>query len=558
MSNFSTFSPLFIVPLADEPEEERELGAFMRLLASSGLGRLLRPKAPRGPDGGQPPYDASSLLAAILFAFSDTGGTVRDVADSCRFDLRYRYLTSDAKPGKSTVAGFISRVIAPNADAIFRGVTGSIMSAMGGSPVGEAFVDGSKFEANANKYKFTFRSRKRALGLLARAGCLIRGNGMPFPEKPEPPYSRLIGEAVSEVGRRLSAAGKDPAGSPRGRGHRADPEVRLFRTLSALLGRMLAWEETDRICGPGRNSFYKTDRDATAMCLKEDYYSGAGSNMHAAYNVQIAVSQGIIVGYYVSQDRSDSRTLPAFLGRMRGMWGAYPAAVCADAGYGSAENYSFLAAAGISCYVKYPSWEGEVTGTRPALLSLSGDGSVRCLKGFEAERVPPVRHPRFRGAVFYRIGRCRGCEYRRYCTRALAHPKAGERTFEESPEYLGHKRTAAENLLSPKGIELRVNRSIQVEGTFGIVKQDMAYDRFRRRGLAEVSAEMMLICLGANIRKYFSFLRSGRAPEFWKAPAWLEAEKPHRISCAVRRGGRSRRNLRKQPNQVARRMAGRK
>jgi ABC-type sugar transport system ATPase subunit/transposase len=335
------------------PTEERELGAFMRLLASSGLGRLLRPKAPRGPDGGQPPYDASSLLAAILFAFSDTGGTVRDVADSCRFDLRYRYLTSDAKPGKSTVAGFISRVIAPNADAIFRGVTGSIMSAMGGSPVGEVFVDGSKFEANANKYKFTFRSRKRALGLLARAGCLIRGNGMPFPEKPEPPYSRLIGEAVSEVGRRLSAAGKDPAGSPRGRGHRADPEVRLFRTLSALLGRMLAYEETDRICGPGRNSFYKTDRDATAMCLKEDYYSGAGSNMHAAYNVQIAVSSGIIVGYYVSQDRSDSRTLPAFLGRMRGMWGSYPAAVCADAGYGSAENYSFLAAAGISCYVKY-------------------------------------------------------------------------------------------------------------------------------------------------------------------------------------------------------------
>jgi hypothetical protein len=540
--------------LDDEPEEERELACFMRLLASSGLGGILPARDLSGPDGGQPPHDASALLATVLFAFSDAGGCLRGISESCRFDLRYRYLMSGARPGRSTFCRFIKSVVVPNAEAVFAGVTGAILSAMGLRPDGDVFVDGSKFEANANKYGFRFRSERRVADLLSGAGALASANGIPFPDRPRPPYSRLIGEAVSEAGRRLAASGEDPARIERGKGRRLTPGGRLFLALTAYLQRMLAYEEADRICGPGRNSFYRTDHDATAMCLKADYYSGLGSSMHAAYNVQIAVSSGIIIGYYVSQDRADSRTVPALLGRIRSMWGSYPAAVCADAGYGSYENCSFLEGAGISCYVKFPSWEGEVSGKRPPVLSLGADGTVRCLRGLVAEEIPPVRHPRQKGSRFYKVALCRGCEYRRYCTKLMPHPKPGERVSEASPEYLRLKAGAMGNLLSPRGIELRVNRSIQVEGTFGILKQDMDYDRFRRRGLAEVSAEMMLTCLGANIRKYFAFLRTGRIPDFWRAPEGLSAERPHRISCAVRRGGLSRRNLRKQPNQVARRM----
>ena len=55
-------------------------------------------------------------------------------------------------------------------------------------------------------------------------------------------------------------------------------------------------------------------------------------------------------------------------------------------------------------------------------------------------------------------------------------------------------------------IEIRINRSIQVEGAFGQIKQNMQYTRIRRRGLEKVSCEIMLMCLGANIRKYFSTL----------------------------------------------------
>ena len=39
-----------------------------------------------------------------------------------------------------------------------------------------------------------------------------------------------------------------------------------------------------------------------------------------------------------------------------------------------------------------------------------------------------------------------------------------------------------ENLLSPKCIKIRINRSIQVEGTSGRIKQNINYVQIRRLG----------------------------------------------------------------------------
>ena len=80
------------------------------------------------------------------------------------------------------------------------------------------------------------------------------------------------------------------------------------------------------------------------------------------------------------------------------------------------------------------------------------------------------------------------------------------RIKEISIDYELLKDEAMNNLLSPKGIEIRINRSIQVEGTFGQLKQNMNYERIRRRGLDKVSCEIMLMCLGVNIRRYLNSL----------------------------------------------------
>ena len=96
--------------------------------------------------------------------------------------------------------------------------------------------------------------------------------------------------------------------------------------------------------------------------------------------------------------------------------------------------------------------------------------------------------------------------------------------FEVSQDLQKYIQEAEENLLSPKGIEMRVNRSSQVEGAFGIIKQDFLYERFRRTLLPKVSTEFMLVCLGYNIRKLFRFYSGNAKFEYWKAPEGLQPE----------------------------------
>lgn len=96
--------------------------------------------------------------------------------------------------------------------------------------------------------------------------------------------------------------------------------------------------------------------------------------------------------------------------------------------------------------------------------------------------------------------------------------------FEVVTEFIKYKQQAEKNLLSTKGIELRVNRSIQVEGVFGNEKQNRQYTRIKRRGLCKVSTETMLVLLGLNIKKLFKFYETNCLPKFWTIPPDLKPQ----------------------------------
>lgn len=267
------------------------------------------------------------------------------------------------------------------------------------------------------------------------------------------------------------------------------------------------------------------------MCLKTDYYSGLGSNMHAAYSLQIVVSKGLILDYLVSQDRSDSKTFIPLLDNYHADYGFFPEKLCADSGYGSLDNYRYMAAEGIENYVKPQIWQKMVRGEYIDLYSFDEEQNLICLNGRKAVKLDTYRtHSRGKETKFYHIENCNECKFKPFCMRCVADKERQDRVFEVCYELYEFKKQAVQNLLSPKGIEMRINRSSQVEGAFGVIKQDMDYERVRRKGLDNVSAECMLVCLGYNIRKLFSFFEGKGKTDYWIAPADLEPEVPKKAN----------------------------
>lgn len=262
------------------------------------------------------------------------------------------------------------------------------------------------------------------------------------------------------------------------------------------------------------------------MCLKEDYYSGLGSNMHAAYNVQLLISYGLIVSVYVSQDRSDTVTLGPAVRHFRDMYDYTPKRLIADAGYGSLSNYEFCDENGIRAFVKYGAWAGESSGRYPALYEYLDDGSITCLgnrKGYPVKI--PGWHLRKKESLLFQVKNCERCEFMHYCSRLNQDREGPERYFEFNPRYAKLKQEARDRLLSKEGIEMRINRSCQVDGAFGVIKSNHSYDRFRRTRLERVRLEFKLNALGFNIRKFLEYAKLGALPEYWSAPEDLEPDR---------------------------------
>lgn len=308
----------------------------------------------------------------------------------------------------------------------------------------------------------------------------------------------------------------------------------IFEVLSSMLNKVLEYESKEEICGPNRNSYYKTDHDATAMCLKANYYSGLGTNMHAAYNVQSLVIKGLVFAYYVSQSRTDYSDFIPVLDAFYNNYGLYPKNVCADAGYGILKNYDYLKEHNIKNYVKYQSWEGNITGKNPDCYHLNSDGTITCLNNcIGHETVLTNRHPKKANAVFFKVEGCNDCLFKSYCKRFLKLQDEDFKIFEVVKDLQNYKQEATENLLSPRGIEIRVNRSIQVEGVFGIIKQDYKRTRFNRRGLNKVSTETMLYFLGLNIAKLFRYYETGKLNKYWIAPIDLPKQTIKKPSAKI-------------------------
>lgn len=254
-----------------------------------------------------------------------------------------------------------------------------------------------------------------------------------------------------------------------------------------------------------RNSYSKTDHDATFMRMKKDYMGN--DQLLPAYNIQIGVADEYIAVAEVMQHRSDMDCFVPLMKKFYGIYGFYPRYPIADAGYGSFNNDLFCQEHGMEKFMKFPMYKKETKDKsyhndpfRAVNFKTNEKGQLVCPndKVFRFAYRKPVKGNRYgRQEEYYTCEDCSGCPYAEKCKKTDKN-----RTVRVNEELSAMHEEVLDNLESIHGALLRMNRSIQAEGTFGIIKYDRWYKRIVRRGLDSVRLEFFLVSIGHNLYKF--------------------------------------------------------
>jgi len=250
------------------------------------------------------------------------------------------------------------------------------------------------------------------------------------------------------------------------------------------------------------------------MHMKEDHMRN--SQLKPGYNMQIWVEGEYIVGLDISSERSDQLTFIPFLEKLSENLSQKFNNVIADAGYESEENYVYLEKAKQNTFIKPQAYESmkkrsfkniiskrenmiydeindEYTCHNNKKLKVIGESTRRSKSGYEAD------------VTLYECENCDDCTYKLKCTKAK-----GNKKLSVSKKFVQKRSKSLENITSLQGTMLRMNRSIQVEGAFGVLKEDHGFRRFLTRGKKNVKTEFTLLCIGYNINKFHNKIQQDR------------------------------------------------
>ena len=304
-----------------------------------------------------------------------------------------------------------------------------------------------------------------------------------------------------------------------GKGCRKTQLQKHVETLEEYIARLQDYSQKLSILGD-RNSYSKTDHDATFMRMKED--AMLNGQLKPAYNLQLGVDSGYISWLTLSQRPTDTMTLIPFLSGMEAsLKHRYPVVV-ADAGYESEENYSLLEDRKIKAMIKPANY--EISKTRKYQKDISGKENMpydpegdfyTCMNDCKLKNCGTKERRTGSGYIrketIYRCNECLGCPHKSECIkgRNWKIPEEGRfKSLSVSRKFERQRKECLERIVSEEGIQLRVNRSIQAEGAFALWKEDQKFRQFLCRGQANVYAESVLMAIAQNIANLHRRIRS--------------------------------------------------
>ena len=462
------------------------------------------------PRGRKPKTSPVTMFKILAYGAMEGRHAGRELARFCRRDINYMWLLGDEPaPDHDALNRFRSKKLTDVVEDLFYQLV-SKLAEMGEIKYEHLFVDGTKIEANANKYTFVWKKS------VCKHQARLEKKVIEFLSELSFRYGWMDARADAEIlpsaaYSRLSELQTEPF--VHGRGKRKTQLQRDMEQLGDMMQRQEKYNIYDSTF-QGRNSFSKTDPDATFMHMKEDHMRN--SQLKPGYNVQLAVEGEYITGLDMSSERSDQLTLIPLLERMEAYTGHQYEDVTADAGYESEENYTWFENKQQTCYIKPQNYERSKTRKFKSNMSLRENmaydaekDEYTCQNGKKLKAVYTGKRVSKSGfeseTTYYECESCEGCPHKKSCTRAK-----GNRKMQLSKTFLRQREQSLRNITSEKGILLRMNRSIQAEGAFGVIKQDYGFRQFLLRGNKKVRTEMLLMAIGYNINKLHHKIQQNR------------------------------------------------
>ena len=448
------------------------------------------------------------MLKIVIYAAMNKIYSSRDIESACKRDINFMYLLEGAPaPDHSTIARFISIHLSQCSKQIMAQV-GTILLDLGEISGENIFIDGTKIESVANKYTFVWKKTvSKGMAKLTEKLCV-------FCAECEELYGikviyndQLSLQTLKRLRKKLYKI-KDDEGVEfvHGIGKRKSVIQRSIETLEEYTEKLKEYNHKLYICG-ARNSYSKTDTDATFMRMKED--AMLNGQLKPAYNLQHGVDSEYVTWLDVFQNPTDTTTLIPFIKDMESYLTFKYRNVIADAGYESEENYIFIESNGQTAYIKPQNY--EISKTRKFKSDISRrenmdydplTDSYTCRNGKNLSAVSTTAHKTSTGyqreVTIYECSSCDGCPYKKDCIKGNNCKTAFEdrnKRLSVSRKMEEKRAECLERITSDYGTQLRMNRSIQAEGSFANVKEDMSFRRYLYRGKENVLAQSILLLI---------------------------------------------------------------
>jgi transposase len=446
------------------------------------------------------------LFKILAYAYANGIYSTRKIETACKRDINFMWLLQGCKaPDHSTISRFRKGNLGEAIEELFYQQV-KYLHVLGEIKYENIFVDGTKIEANANRYTFVWKKaiNKNEAKMFEKIQSCIESINLEYMTNFAVSEETQLCDMKKALDYLEEKRQQEQIEFVSGIGKRKSKLQRFKETLEDFFERQEKYNIHNQLFD-GRNSYSKTDSDATFMHMKDDHMRN--SQLKPGYNVQIGVESEYVTGVGVFQNRNDIATLIPFLKNMESNLGNTYQNVIADSGYESEENYLYLEEAGQNYYIKpqtYEKWKKKSfkndISKRENMVYDKEKDEYTCKNGKQLRPVGITHRKSATGykseLTIYECDDCSTCQLKEKCTKAQ-----GNRKMQVSKIFIEKRNISFKNITTSQGALLRVNRSIQVEGAFGVLKNDYQFNRFLTRGKNSVKTEFILLCFAYNINK---------------------------------------------------------